>query len=333
MRFDMPTKVLICDDSSFARKQMARALPKEWDTELSFANDGAEGLRAIRAGGVEMAFLDLNMPELDGYGVLQAMHDEGLPGKVIVVSGDIQPEAHHRVTELGALAFIKKPVDPDELFDILARLGLWRGTATRSSFGPEEFDVRDGCREIANVAMGRAADLLARLLGVFVVLPVPRVAMLEGGDLRMALENIAQSESVAGVCQGFIGGGIAGEALLIFHESSYADLAKLLKHDGPLDESAEPELLVDTACILIGACLKGLADQLDISFSQGHPLELGRHTKISNLVQRNAARWTNILSIEMGFEIENRNISCDLLLLFTEDSIASLEQRLPYAFG
>jgi chemotaxis protein CheY-P-specific phosphatase CheC/ActR/RegA family two-component response regulator len=327
------TKILVCDDSSFARKQMARALPKEWDAELSFANDGVEGLRAIRGGKGEVIFLDLNMPELDGYGVLQTMREEGLPGKVIVVSGDIQPEAHNRVTGLGALAFIKKPAAPEDVLETLVRVGLWRGAATESHLEAGEIDVRDGCREITNVAMGRAADLLARLLGVFVVLPVPRVDMLEGGDLRMTLENIAHSDSVAGVCQGFIGGNIAGEALLIFHESSYTDLAELLKHEGELDQSVELELLLDMASILIGACLKGLADQLDISFSQGHPLVLGRHTKISNLVRQNAAHWTNILTIEMGFEIENRNVGCDLLLMFTEDSLATLEERLSYALG
>lgn len=329
----MATKLLICDDSSFARKQMARALPKEWDAEVSFANDGAEGLEAIRAGRGEVIFLDLNMPELDGYEVLQAMREEGLSGSVIVVSGDIQPEAHQRVTQLGALAFIKKPVDATELMEVLAELGFWTGAGTRSDDEPVQIDVRDGCREITNVAMGRAADLLARLLNVFVKLPVPRVEMLERGDLRMALENIAHSESDTGVCQGFIGGGVAGEALLIFRESSYPDLAELLKHQGEIDESVELELLMDTASILIGACLKGLADQLDIGFSQGHPLVLGRHTKVSDLVQRNSERWSNILAIEMGFEIENRNISCDLLLLFTEDSIANLEDRLSYAFG
>lgn len=329
----MATKILICDDSSFARKQMARALPKDWEVEVSFATNGAEGLQAIREGKGELTFLDLNMPTMDGYQVLQAVHDEDLPGMVVVVSGDIQPEAHERVKALGALAFIKKPVDPLQALEILKRFGLWSGSSARAQPEPVEIDVRDGCREITNVAMGRAADLLARLLGVFVVLPVPRVDMLEGGDLRMTLEHIAHSDSATGVCQGFIGGGVAGEALLIFHESSFADLAELLKYDGELDESARIELLMDTASILIGACLKGLADQLDISFSQGHPLILGRHTKISDLVQRNAERWTNILAIEMAFEIENRNISCDLLLLFTEDSIATLEDRLSYAFG
>lgn len=329
----MTTKVLICDDSSFARKQMARALPKDWPTEISFATNGTEGLEAIRQCKGEVVFLDLNMPGLDGYEVLQAVQSDDLSGTIVVVSGDIQPEAHQRVHALGAVDFIKKPVNSDEVADILRRLDLWSGSATRSELEPVVIDVRDGCREITNVAMGRAADLLARLLDVFVVLPVPRVDMLEGGDLRMTLENIARSESVAGVCQGFIGGGVAGEALLIFHESSYADLAELLKYEGEVDESAQVELLMDTASILIGACLKGLADQLDISFSQGHPLILGRHTKISDLVQRNAERWTNILAIEMGFKIENHNISCDLLLLFTEDSIRILEDRLSYAFG
>ena len=329
----MPTKVLICDDSSFARNQTARALPANWDAEVTFASNGAEGLKAIRAGDGELTFLDLNMPVLDGYGVMQSVHDEGLPAKIVVISGDIQPEAHRRVMGLGAQAFLQKPVDPLELSRVLARITSWRGGSARPGQAPGRIDVSDGCREITNVAMGRAANLLARLLGVFVVLPVPRVAMLEGGDLRMTLENIAARDTVAGVCQGFIGGGIAGEALLITHESGYSDLAELLRHEGPLDDSAKLELLVDTASILIGACLKGVADQLDISFSQGHPLVLDRQAKISNLVQRNSANWTNILTIEMGIEIEDRDISCDLLLLFTGDSIASLEQRLAYAFG
>ena len=46
----MSISVLICDDSAMARKQMARTLPKEWDVEITYATNGAEGLDAIRAG-------------------------------------------------------------------------------------------------------------------------------------------------------------------------------------------------------------------------------------------------------------------------------------------
>ena len=69
----MTTPILICDDSSLARKQMARALPAGWDVEVTFAENGREGLEAIRAGKGEIVFLDLNMPEMGGLEVMQAV--------------------------------------------------------------------------------------------------------------------------------------------------------------------------------------------------------------------------------------------------------------------
>jgi len=46
----MTTSVLICDDSSVARKQMARTLPSDWDIEVSYATQGKEALIAINKG-------------------------------------------------------------------------------------------------------------------------------------------------------------------------------------------------------------------------------------------------------------------------------------------
>jgi CheY-like chemotaxis protein len=123
----MATNVLICDDSSFARKQMKRALPEGWDVEVHFAADGVEGVEAIRAGKGEVVFLDLTMPNLDGYGVLEAIRREDLPAMVIVVSGDIQPDAQERVRKLGAMAFIKKPIDQEKARAVLTEYGILTG--------------------------------------------------------------------------------------------------------------------------------------------------------------------------------------------------------------
>jgi CheY-like chemotaxis protein len=120
----MTIPLLICDDSNMARKQVARSLPGEWEVDITFATNGKEGLDAIREGKGEMVFLDLTMPEIDGYGVLEAVKSEGLKSVVIVISGDIQPEAQERVTSLGALAFIKKPVNQEKLRDTLSKFGL-----------------------------------------------------------------------------------------------------------------------------------------------------------------------------------------------------------------
>lgn len=120
----MAIPLLICDDSNMARKQMARALPESWDTDITFAANGVEALKAIRAGRGEIVFLDLTMPEMDGFAVLETIRKEDLPTVVIVVSGDIQPIAQARVAQLGALCFIHKPVDKDELQQMLQTFGL-----------------------------------------------------------------------------------------------------------------------------------------------------------------------------------------------------------------
>jgi chemotaxis protein CheY-P-specific phosphatase CheC len=326
----MAIPVLICDDSSFAQKQMARALPRNWDVSLSFAADGAAGLAAIRAGKADILFLDLNMPVLDGYQVLEAIRREDLNTMVIVVSGDVQPEARARVLALGALDFIKKPITEEAVGAILDKYGI-RGKPGRMRTDQDiQVDDLDRYQEIANVAMGRAGDLLARLLGAFVKLPVPKVRMVEGSDLHKALQHIQAGEAVSAVCQGFIGAGIAGEALLTFTESSFTDIAALMHHEGEIDDAAQLELLMDIASILIGACLKGIADQLDINFSQGHPIVLGRHIDIAELLERNASRWARTLAIEIGYRIEHRNINCDLMLLFSEDSLDALHDRASF---
>jgi len=210
----MSTPILICDDSSFARKQMAMALPKAWDVSVSFAGNGAEALVAIKTGKADVLFLDLNMPVMDGYETLATIRALDLPTLTIVVSGDIQPEAQARVTQLGAMAFLKKPVKEEEIAAVLAQYGIRSAGIAAAAPVQVEVDIRDGYQEVANVAMGRAADFLARLLNVFVLMPVPHVNMIDSADLRMALGEVAVGDHVSAVCQGFIGAGIAGEALL-----------------------------------------------------------------------------------------------------------------------
>lgn len=337
----MPTKILITDDSSFARKQMMRALPADWDVDVLNAADGKEAIEILLNTAPKVMFLDLNMPVMDGYETLEAIIKQDIEVVVIVVSGDIQPLAVQRVTEMGAIEFIKKPIKNEELREVLHRHGIFdlnasvissKSTKALNQLTPvnNKVDMQEGYQEIANVAMGRAADLLAKLLNSFVVMPIPVVNMIEVSELRMAIQQVDDNDTVSGVCQGFIGAGIAGEALLIFNESSYEDIAGLIQYVGEIDEAVQVELLMDIANILIGACLKGVAEQLDINFSQGHPIVLGRHVKVDDLLTRNASRWSKTLTIEMGFKIEDKNINCDLLLLFTEDSIEAFNQLVSY---
>ncbi|UCX03500.1 response regulator [Shewanella glacialimarina] len=328
----MTIPVLICDDSALARKQMARTLPKDWDVEVTFANNGAEGIEAIRAGKGEIVFLDLNMPVMDGYEVLQIVQQQDLPALIIVVSGDIQIKAHERVKALGALDFIQKPVSADAISNILQEYGILTLTqGAEADIQPMvKVDLRDACQEIANVAMGRAADLLSKLLDVFVVLPIPNVNVLEVSELTMALKATEDSSSISALCQGFIGAGVAGEALLLFHDSSFEDMAKLMKINSEEETHTEVEVLMDTGNVLIGAFLSGISEQLDMKFSQSHPIVLGRHCTVNDLIHASSEKWQRTLAMEINYRIEDYNIQCDLLLLFTEDSIPTLNFKLGY---
>lgn len=198
--------LVICDDSNMARKQLLRALPAEWGVSVTQATNGLEGLEAVRRGLGEVMLLDLTMPVMDGYQTLAAIRAENLEAKIIVVSGDVQDEAVRRVMELGALAFIKKPADPDELKNTLTRLGLLGEPAPVPTIAPAMtgaiISFQDAFRETINVAMGRAAALLAKVLGVFVQLPVPTVNMFEVGELHMALADAHTSERLTAICQG-----------------------------------------------------------------------------------------------------------------------------------
>lgn len=190
-------------------------------------------------------------------------------------------------------------------------------------------EQRDCYQELSNVAMGQAADLLARLLSVKVILPIPQVNLIEVNELRMALTGVHNKDSVSGVCQGFIGDGIAGEALIIFNDTSFQDIRNLLNYQED-DDSQELESLMDIANILVGAYLEGLGEQLDVGFMQGHPCILGQHANLDDLIKPNHYRWLQTLAIEISYQIKGYNISCDLLLLFTEDSVPVMNRKINY---
>lgn len=121
----MSVSILVVDDSAIARKMLIKALPADWDVSITQAASGKEALVAYRAGGVDLMFLDLTMPEMDGFEVLETLRHEDLNCLVIVVSADMQPLAQERVLGMGAIAFIQKPVDAKKVETVLRRYGVY----------------------------------------------------------------------------------------------------------------------------------------------------------------------------------------------------------------
>ena len=116
--------ILIVDDNKFPRLLLKRALKEFSDFEINEATNGMEALEKIRDINPDLIFLDLTMPEMDGYELLELLQKKGLSLKIVVVSADVQPKAIKRVTDLGACSFLEKPVKEEEVKDVLRKLGM-----------------------------------------------------------------------------------------------------------------------------------------------------------------------------------------------------------------
>lgn len=326
---------------------MARSLPDGWDVDVSFAENGEQAIALIREGKGDVVFLDLNMPVMDGYQTMEAIRQHDLPCMVVVVSGDVQPKAREKMLAMGALDFIRKPIDNEKLSHILSSYGIYSGESHASGASLQKAQVNypsktpssesltstedklDACREMVNIAMGRAGENLAQLLGEFIDLPIPNVNAIESNELSMAVAEINRNESVSAVSKGFISEGISGEALVIFNDTNSQNIVELLKYP-PSDSSDKLalEALMDVSNILIGACLNGLSEQLNVAFSHTHPVLLGQHQGLSTLLSDNVHRWGKLMAIEIGYAIKARDISFDLLLLFPGDAMNHIYSRL-----
>jgi sigma-B regulation protein RsbU (phosphoserine phosphatase) len=107
-------KILVVDDVGENRDLLARRLARLGFHDIDQAANGIEALRAIAAKAYDLVLLDIMMPELDGFGVLEALKRDGrineLPVIVISALGEIEPVV--RCIEFGAADFIVKPFNP-----------------------------------------------------------------------------------------------------------------------------------------------------------------------------------------------------------------------------
>jgi|TARA_Y100000310_G_scaffold321335_1_gene378817 chemotaxis protein CheY-P-specific phosphatase CheC len=193
-------------------------------------------------------------------------------------------------------------------------------------------DQKDGFEEIVNIGMGRAGDSLARLLGVFVELTAPSIRFILSDNIGVELNDLIGVDTVSGVRQGFFGAegntGIYGEAITIFTDTSFNELTVLLAFDDDLTERGKQELLLDISNLLNGACLNGIADQLDDVLGYSAPCVIGQEIPIYELLDQENLNWEHALVLKVNYRVEDRSFTCDLLLLMPEKAIESLVSKI-----
>ena len=67
-----------------------------------------------------------------------------------------------------------------------------------------------------------------------------------------------------------------------------------------------------------------------MSFAQGQPVVLGQHRNITEIIATNKLKWKRTLAIEISYGLEGYQTVCELLLLFTESSMETLNYKLAH---
>jgi CheY-like chemotaxis protein len=122
--------VLVVDDDPNVRFTVRVALegappPDGEPMAVVEAADGEEALRRLAAGGVDVVLLDLMMPGLDGFGVLQALRGEDRPQVPVIMLTARGREADVTTAfRAGADGYLTKPFDVDELAELTAEVAL-----------------------------------------------------------------------------------------------------------------------------------------------------------------------------------------------------------------
>jgi two-component system LytT family response regulator len=123
-----PVRALIVDDEPIAREYLRSMLQHEPDLEIvGECRNGHEALTVLERGGVDLVFLDVQMPDLNGFDVLERLDRSRMPRVVFVTAYD---EFAVRAFEVHALDYLLKPFDDQRLRETLSRV--------RSHFSQED---------------------------------------------------------------------------------------------------------------------------------------------------------------------------------------------------
>jgi two-component system LytT family response regulator len=114
-----PIRTIIVDDEPLAREGLHRLLEEDPEIEcVAVCPDGIAALEAVRTHKPDLILLDIQMPEMDGFAVLDRLTPEELPAVIFVTAF----EQHAiRAFEVHALDYVLKPVDPERFRGALDR--------------------------------------------------------------------------------------------------------------------------------------------------------------------------------------------------------------------
>jgi len=183
-------RALIVDDEPLARERIRQLLSGETGVEVAGeCRNGAEALAAIRAGAPDLVFLDIQMPEMDGFEVLAELDPARLPALVFVTAYD---QYALKAFDLHAVDYLLKPFDGKRFREALGRARDRLAARDSADVGRRVLallsDVQQRRRYLRRFAV--------RSAGRVVLVPARDVEAIEADGNYMRLHCAGQSHTI-----------------------------------------------------------------------------------------------------------------------------------------
>jgi two-component system LytT family response regulator len=206
----MKRRALIVDDEREARRRLVRLLSRHDEIEITGeAVDGPSAVDSIQNLEPDLVFLDIEMPGLDGFGVLDSLAQDRWP---IIIFATAYDQYAVRAFEVHALDYLLKPIRPDRLAACLTRLRTIEASAQRTRLENARRDNRSLDR------------LMARSGSKLVVVNVKDVIAFESED-RLVFARTAHGKFVLNITMKELEHRLDAEAFCRVHKQAIVQLS------------------------------------------------------------------------------------------------------------
>ena len=185
-------RTLIIDDVALARERLKRCLADETDLEIvGECDNGEKAVADIRSLAPDLIFLDVQMPALDGFRVLEALKDDRAPVVIFVTAyNDYAIQAF----EVNALDYLLKPVDCERLSKALERAKSRLGQSNLDSrFRALLEDIKTGSKFLKRLTI--------KLTGRTILLPTDEIDWIETHGNYLKVHAGRDSHLIRGTMQ------------------------------------------------------------------------------------------------------------------------------------
>lgn len=164
-------RVIIVDDEPLARKGLELALQKYAQVEIiAQCENGLEALKVIRQMQPDVVFLDIQMPKLSGFEVIELL-DDPKPMIIFVTAYD---EYALRAFEAQAIDYLLKPVNPERLEKTLQRVGHFLNSQKKQNFQKLLSEQRKTAEPLKRILVREGSDIH--------IIPVADVLYIQAED-------------------------------------------------------------------------------------------------------------------------------------------------------